>query len=185
MSTRYHSVAIVIHWLMAVSVLVMIGTGLYMVNIDMPKAEQFKLYQYHKAGGVVMLWLIVLRLVVRTSTKRPALPSSLSRKNQSLAQIGHGALYSLLILIPLSGWFMVSASPFGLPTFVFVDWIKWPHIGFASKNNTVEAISNTVHYILAYLLFFAVAGHVAATIYHYKIHRINLFQRMWLNTKGK
>ncbi len=178
-TNRYHTSAIVLHWFMALAVIVMLISGLYMANGDMPKSDQYKMYQLHKAGGVTMLWMICFRIAIRLIKPPPSLPADLSLTNKRVAKIGHLMLYAGLILLPISGWFMVSSSPFGLPTFVFVDWIKWPHVPWVSKNKFVETLSNTAHWILAYLMIVLITGHVAALIYHHKKHHINLLKRMW------
>ncbi|MEM0909918.1 MAG: cytochrome b [Pseudomonadota bacterium] len=179
MNSRYHSIAILLHWLTALGVFALIGTGLYMVNIDISRADQFKLYQWHKAAGVVVLNLVILRMLVRLFVKPPRLPQSLSADHQRIAGLGHIVLYAALFMIPISGWFMVSASPFGLPTFVFVDWIKWPHIPFVERNETVETIANWTHMLLAYTAILLILGHILAVFYHKRTHQLNLLRRMW------
>lgn len=180
---RYNSIAIILHWLTAIAVLVLICTGLYMVNGDLSRADQFRLYQWHKAGGVVVLNLVIIRLLVRLLCKPPRLPSQLSERHKRLANIGHLALYALMLTIPLSGWLMVSASPFGLPTFVFVDWLKWPHIPLVERNKTAESIANYMHMLLAYSSVLIVTGHIIAVGYHKKVHQLNLLSRMWWGKK--
>lgn len=163
----------------------MFATGLYMVNADISKADQYKLFQIHKAAGVVMLWALFVRVCVRVLTKAPAFPSELSESNRKKAEVGHLMLYVLVIVMPLSGWFMVSASPFGLPTFVFVDWIKWPHIPGVARDKTVETIANNTHWITAIVLTIFILGHVATVVWHKKYHGINLLRRMWWSRNNK
>ncbi len=126
-----------------------------------------------------MLWAIALRLLTRWLTHQPPLPSELSVKEQKLAKLGHLALYIGLCVMPLSGWLMVSASPFGLPTFVFVDWIKWPHIPFVERNKTIESLARNTHWIVASGLLLIIIGHIAAVIMHKKKQNIQLLKRMW------
>lgn len=180
---RYHSLSIALHWLVAVGLLFMLISGLVMVNVEMPKADQYKLFQIHKAAGVVMLWSILLRIIVRFATKQPPLPEIMSGHEQRLAKLGHIALYAALILMPLSGWLMVSASPFGLPTFVFVEWIRWPHIPYVERNKVIESVARNIHWITAICLGLLIIGHVSAVILHRKKQGIELIQRMWWSKK--
>ncbi|GEA13598.1 cytochrome b/b6 domain-containing protein [Alteromonas sp. KUL49] len=177
--SRYNGLAITLHWAMALGVLFMIGSGLYMVNADIPKADQFKLYQIHKAAGVVMLVAFVLRLLTRSFSTPPSLPMNIPEAEQRLAKLGHFGLYFLLFLLPFSGWIMVSASPFGLPTFVFVDWIKWPHIPGIARNKEIEALANTVHWYGFIVLVVFVVTHVGAVVWHRKKQGVRLIERMW------
>ena len=181
---RYHTAAIILHWLVALAVFAMLATGLYMVNIEMSKAEQFRLYQWHKALGVVVLWFVILRLIVRWMTLQPSLPSSVGSTHIRAAKIGHIGLYVAIVIMPLSGWLMVSASPFGLPTFVFVDWIKWPHIPYVARNKTVEEFANIIHWFVAYGLIIMIIGHIAALVYHKRRHNLALITRMWWSKKA-
>ena len=165
--------------------LFMFISGLYMVNADISKADQYKLFQIHKASGVIMLWAIVIRIAVRLFTQKPDLPSDFSDSDKTKAKVGHLMLYVGLVVMPMSGWFMVSASPFGLPRFVFVDWIKWPHIPGIARNKTVENIANTTHWITALTLATLITGHIAAVIWHKRKHGVNLLTRMWWSKSSK
>jgi cytochrome b561 len=180
---RYNSLSIVLHWSIALALLFMFASGLYMVNVDISKAEQYRLFQIHKASGVLVLWALILRLGTRAFTRAPALPDSLDHQQIFKAKLGHAFLYVALVSMPLSGWLMVSASPFGLPTFVFVDWIKWPHIPGVARNKTIETLANNVHWITASLLAILIIGHVSALVWHNKKHNLNLMPRMWWNKK--
>lgn len=180
---RYHSMSIVLHWTMALALLFMFASGLYMLNADISKAEQYRLFQIHKASGVVVLWALILRIMVRVFTPAPALPDKLNPQQIKQAKLGHIALYIALVTMPLSGWLMVSASPFGLPTFVFVDWIKWPHIPGVARNKAIETLANNVHWITAIFLGTFILGHISAVIWHYKKHQVNLINRIWWSKK--
>lgn len=175
---RYHSLSIMLHWAVVLGLILMFASGLYMVNADISKADQYKLFQLHKSAGVVILWVLFIRIWVRIFTTAPDLPNSLSNADKKKAQVGHLLLYVALIIMPLSGWLMVSASPFGLPTFVFVDWIKWPHIPGVARNKTFETIANNTHWITAAVLFMLIVGHISAVIWHKKAHGLNLLNRM-------
>lgn len=177
--SRYHSLSILLHWTIVIGLLFMFISGLYMVNADISKAEQYKLFQIHKASGVIMLWGIILRISVRILTKTPVAVSQLTIQESRQAKFGHVFLYVALVTMPLSGWLMVSASPFGLPTLVFVDWINWPHIPGVARNKTIGAIANNIHWITAITLATSVVGHVGAVIWHKKKHKVNLLKRMW------
>lgn len=155
-----------------------------MVNIDMPKSDQYKLFQIHKAAGVIMLWAIVLRIIVRWCTTQPPLPDMMPAREKRLAKTGHIILYVALITMPLTGWLMVSSSPFGLPTFVFVDWIKWPHIPFVERNKAIESVARNIHWITASALFLLVVGHLTAVFWHRKKQGLSLIQRMWWSKKA-
>ncbi|MFC3094395.1 cytochrome b [Alteromonas sediminis] len=176
---RYPSVVILLHWTMAAGFIFMLASGLYMVNADISKAEQFQLYQTHKSAGVVMLVAILIRIAVKVFASSPELPSAIPAEERKLAKLGHLALYLLLLAIPFAGWIMVSASPFGLPTFVFVDWLKWPHFPGVSKNKSVEEVAKLAHLYLVIIMIAVLLTHIGALFWHKKKQGILLLNRMW------
>lgn len=178
-NNRYHSLSILLHWAIVLGLLFMFASGLYMVNADISKADQYKLFQIHKASGVIMLWAIILRIGIRLLTSSPGPIKQLNKQQNKVAKLGHVVLYIALITMPLSGWLMVSASPFGLPTLVFVDWINWPHIPGVARNKAIESLANAAHWITATTLLILIIGHISAVILHKKKHKINLLRRMW------
>jgi cytochrome b561 len=180
---RYHSLSILLHWAIVLGLVFMFASGLYMLNADISKAEQYKLFQIHKASGVIMLWAIIVRICVRVFTDSPKPINQLNEQQNKVAKLGHIVLYIALITMPLSGWLMVSASPFGLPTLVFFDWLNWPHIPGVARNKEVEFLANSVHWITATALLILIVGHISAVVWHKKKHKINLLQRMWWSKK--
>ena len=178
---RYNSLSIALHWAIALGILFMFASGLYMVNADISKAEQYKLFQIHKAAGVIALWAIIVRILVRVFTTAPNSLPQLTMREHKQAKLGHILLYIALVTMPLSGWAMVSASPFGLPTFVFVDWIEWPHIPGIARNKSIQTLANNIHWVTAIAFFFLIVGHISAVVWHNKVHKINLMKRMWWN----
>lgn len=169
---------IVLHWAIVAGLLFMFASGLYMVNGDLSKADQYRLFQIHKASGVIMLWAIIVRIAVRVLTQSPQHIQGLNVRQNKLSKFGHVIIYLALITMPLSGWFMVSASPFGVPTLVFVDWLNWPHVPGVARNKSIETIANNTHWITAILLGLLIVGHISAVVWHKKKHKINLMNRI-------
>lgn len=175
---RYHSISIILHWLIAIAVVFMFTSGLYMVNADISKAQQYNLFQIHKGAGVLVLLSVTMRVLMRLFLKAPALPDKLNSTEKRYALGGHVALYIGMICMPLSGWLMVSASPFGLPTIVF-DMFEWPHIPGVSRNKSVETLARNVHWYLGLSFLLMLVIHIAAVIKHKRKDNINLLNRMW------
>ena len=176
--SRYHSLTIALHWLMALAIVFMLCSGLYMVNADLPKADQYQWYQLHKSTGVLVLFGVIARIAIRLFTSQPALPGSLTSRDRKLAQWGHTALYAMMCILPLSGWLMVSSSPYGLPTIVF-DWFQWPHIPGVQRNAGVESIAKATHWYTGLFLMAMLTLHIGAVIKHKRSENLNLLSRMW------
>jgi cytochrome b561 len=178
---RYTSVAIVLHWIMALSFLLMLGSGLIMTDLE-DRALQFQMYQWHKSLGVLLLLAFFARIGWRLFHRPPALPGDMKPLEKKAARAGHYGLYALMILIPLSGWIMVSASIYGLPTIVF-GLFEWPHVPGISSSETISETFEEVHEILAYLFMAMIAVHIAAVAKHYLVDKENLLNRMWWTKK--
>ena len=186
-ATRYHGAAIILHWVMAVAFILMLASGLSLEYVDFEPhfetadaAKQFKyqLFQWHKSLGVLLLIAVALRIAVRLWQKPPALPAAFKRWEAVAATLGHLGLYAAMIVMPLSGWLMVSSSPFGLPTMVF-NLFEWPHFPGVAANESVNGAMKFIHWIGAWAFLALLAAHIGAVIKHYLFDHENLLRRMW------
>lgn len=178
MTTRYNAAAVALHWVMAVAILLMLVSGFVMAFADIGQALQFRMYQWHKSLGVLLLLAVVARILLRLLTRVPPLPASMPGAEKALAKAGHLALYGLMVAMPLTGWVMVSASVFGLPTIVF-GWFEWPHLPGLGADAAVEGVAKSIHFWLALAIAATIAGHIAAVIKHIVVDRENILARMW------
>ena len=178
MRNRYNTVAILLHWVMAIAFLLMLASGLSFDNIAMDQSFKFQLYQWHKSLGVLLLIAFFIRIGWRLFLKPPSLPKSFKKLDIIGAQLGHIALYILMIAMPLTGWAMVSSSPYGLPTIVF-GWFEWPHISGLSGDNFINGWAKYMHWIIGYIFLAVIAIHILAVIKHYKMDNEDLLKRMW------
>ena len=175
---RYDSVAITLHWVMAIAILLMLGSGVTMKYLDIAKSLKFNMYQWHKSLGVILLVAFFLRLSWRLAHKPPLLPISMGDHEILMAKVGHWLLYLLMIIMPLSGWFLVSSSVYGLPTIVF-GLFQWPHIPNLSGNEMIGSGARATHFYSAIFLAILIIGHVGAVIMHYIHQKENILKRMW------
>lgn len=180
---RYTGVAIILHWVMAVAFFLMLGSGLVMAYGDLPKGDLFRLYQWHKSLGVLLLLAFALRIGWRLVARPPALPGYFPPWEAIAARLGHWGLYFCMVALPLSGWAMVSASVYGLPTIVF-GLFEWPHIPGLAGDAAAEAAAKTAHTALAILFGLLITVHLAAVAKHLVADRDNILARMWWS-KGK
>lgn len=175
---RYHSVAIILHWVMAFGFFLMLATGVMMVYFITDKSLQFQMYQWHKSGGVVLLLAASVRMMWRLSHVAPPLPGHVPTFERWAAKAGHVGLYVMMFLLPITGWVMVSSSIYGLPTIVF-GMFEWPHIPNIQGQVGIENLAKQAHLILAIIFAGLIAGHVAAVIKHAVLDHEHLLTRMW------
>ncbi|KQT89892.1 cytochrome B [Methylobacterium sp. Leaf469] len=177
---RYTVVAILLHWTSAFCVLALIGIGLVMTHAGLAPMRQFQLYQWHKSVGITVLALTTLRLAWRAFHRPPRHPVGMPAPARRAAGAVHGLLYLLLVGLPLTGWAIVSLSPFQIPT-VLYGLVPWPHLplaAFLTDAAAAEEVAKRVHACWAWLLTALLALHVAAALRHHLILRDDSLRRM-------
>jgi cytochrome b561 len=163
-----------LHWISAVMIIAMLAVGTIMVRVN-DTGIRFDLYQSHKAFGIVVLSVTLLRLLTRLALtpRGPAVPGP---RGQSLAaSFAHVALYLLIVAVALSGWTMASATPLPVPTSVF-GLFELPAI--VPRDLETYKLAKTWHGWLTKALLAVVLLHVLAALKHHVINRDDVLRRM-------
>ncbi|MGE7956049.1 cytochrome b [Pseudomonas sp. NPDC089530] len=168
---HFAPLARLLHWLMALLILAMLFIGAGMVA-SVSERHQW-LIHLHKPLGIAILLLVIVRLVVRFSTRQPPLPADLPGWQVLAAKASHGLLYALMLILPLLGWAMISAA--GDPV-MLGSALRLPSILPADAG--LFALLRKAHGFLAYLLFLTVLLHLAAALFHGWIRRDGVLQSM-------
>jgi len=171
-SARYSGVAIALHWLVATAIFATFPLGLYMADLPL-SPRKLQLVSYHKWIGVTVLALMCLRLAWRLAHRPPPLPPAVPAWQRRAAYVAHGALYALLLAIPLSGWLYSSAA--GVPTVYFGIWQLPDLVG---KDKGLAEALKLAHKSLNFALLALVVVHVAAALKHHFVDRDGLLARM-------
>ena len=177
---RYGLVAMVLHWTIAIAILTLLAVGSVMVRLTPGSSLQFDTYQLHKSLGIAVLVLSVVRLLWRLADAAPPLPGTLLRWEAALARVTHIGFYVLMIALPLSGWMMVSASVWNIPTVVFGAFTlpHLPVLGSLRDKKPVEDALKEVHEALAIGMFILLLLHVAGALKHHFVLRDDTLARM-------
>src|SRR6202007_1818272 len=92
-----------LHWLIVTLIIVQVILAQYAENLPI-SPKKVKVYGWHKAVGLTVLALAVLRLLWRWANPTPALPATLKPYERVLAGLTHTGLYVLLFAPPVPGW---------------------------------------------------------------------------------
>jgi cytochrome b561 len=162
---RYCGVAMAFHWSSVALVLALFASGALMTRLTPGSADQFSLYQLHKALGVSLLLLTVARVLWRLVSPRPP---TLHHSTRAVALVVHITLYGALLVVPVVGWALVSVSTFAIPTRMF-GIATWPHLPVLADLDPIiraslEPVLSRAHTILAYAFIALVLFHSAAAI---------------------
>jgi len=169
---RYGVVAKAFHWL---TLLLLIGSFTIAYSmVDMRiSPRKLELYSWHKWVGVTVFLFVILRLAWRLRNSAPPLPEGMSALQRRLAALSHILLYTILIVMPLTGWVMSSAR--NLPL-VYLGLIEIPS-PFGVNQALGDALK-AVHFYLSLALLFFVGVHVLAALQHHFILRDDILRRM-------
>lgn len=169
--SQYDAVAKSLHWLMAALII-----GLWCVGVsldELPKGDlRSQVIGLHKALGVVVLALVVLRLAWRATHTAPALPDTMPTWEQLAAKLGHLALYGLMAAIPAAGILMSQSA--GREVNVF-GWIV-PTL--VEKSDELKEVFGEAHETLAWVLAVVLVVHVAAAVRHHFLLKDDVLSRM-------
>jgi cytochrome b561 len=171
--------SIALHWLTFALVLALATIGLVMTEMD-AGTDKVQVYSLHKSLGLTVLFLTALRLLWRLFDRRPAPLAATPRWQHALASLTHFALYALLLLVPLSGWWFNSTAGFPLRWF---GLFRLPALGAFDRAAKHQA--EDTHEFLFWLLAATVAVHAAAALWHHYRRRDRTLARMlpWMERK--
>lgn len=150
------------HWLMAVTLLGMIGSGWFMAGLD-PEQVSYKydIYFWHKSFGVVAMALIITRIAIRFSSKVPDLPASLHSHEKRLANTVHFLLYAMMLMVPITGILM---SDFGGRPIPFFGLTALPEV--LENNKELAGQMHSIHILVPYIFLGLISLHVLGALKH-------------------
>ncbi len=173
MPSRYHPALVALHWVLAFCLIGLLIAGSTILaplaNDDPGKLMSFRL---HMALGLVTLFLLVLRVAVRLTTRTPPRLRTGNALIDRLGPLTHWALYILAFAMALSGMTFARAS--GLPDAVF---------GTGPMPESFAHPARAVHGIASRLLMAVIALHIAAALWHQFVRRDGIMTRMWFGTR--
>lgn len=167
--------SVAVHWLSAGLIATAVIAVLLREWVDNEAWRAF-LLSLHRQATLSVLALLLLRLVLRLVWPRQdgTAPIPMGLWMRILAMASHGAMYALLLLVPLLGWALSDArgqSPhwlglLALPQLTPVDpdqaelledWHRWAAWGLGAM----------------------VSLHTAAALWHHCVRRDNVLRAMW------
>lgn len=167
---RYHSVHVVLHWLMALLVIMMLGVGKFvMPGVSPDDPQKVFMLQFHAYTGGLLGILLVIRLIVRFTTKQPLPADAGNALLNFVARATHFLLYLFIAGMAVSGLGLFQMAQLSA---VFSREVPYPSDFF-------QYLPRMGHGLTSWLLLGLVALHFGAAMYHQFIRKDNLLSRMW------
>ena len=159
---RYHPALVTLHWL---TVVLMLASGF------LAESDRRSPINIHMILGALLLAVLVIRLIARFTTKRPAWADTGSATLNKLGESVHYALYLIAFFILGIG----AAMAYSRGLFAYAADAS----AAVAKAGAIKEL-HELGWMLALLLVF---GHVGAALYHQFILKDNLMARMWYGSK--
>lgn len=188
---RYHPVHVTLHWLVALGVFFNLYLGIFVFSERGPGG--FQLRPIHMAVGITILVLLLVRLVMRFTVRRPADATAGHKLLDIIAKIVHYGLYLTVLTVTILGVTFTSQS--GILQSAFTGSrpeFDGPPPGFDPADQGgpggglpggSQSPARMFHGSFGYLLTLLVVIHILAALYHQFIRGDNLFARMWYGSR--
>lgn len=163
---RYSKTLIILHWVMALLILVawLTAEGGRQVRLDPPLL--------HFSLGLAVLLLVLPRLIVRWTNSATRVEDPQNSWLNAAAKIGHAALYLFMIGLPFTGWY--AASRLGVPVSFF--GLHLPAI--ASSVEGAPGIIAELHETGGTVILVLSGLHAMMALWHQFVLRDGTLQRM-------
>lgn len=168
---------VAVHWLTLGLVVTAWYLGDTLVDERNEKSATMAGYLAHALVGGAVLVATIMRMIYRSMDRLPP-PASHSLTGVIAKEIHH-ALYTLLVLLPLSGFMTLLTSDVGA-ALVTIDAKLLPE-----KYTGPSAMANATHDVLMTALMAVAAVHILGALWHQLILKDGLMGRMSLRRKNR
>jgi cytochrome b561 len=208
---RYSHIAIMFHWAIALFIFFNLLSGFFADSFEQPLRGW--LVSLHKSFGLTVLVLTVGRIAWRLIHIPPS-HDHLQPWEQTLASFTHVILYALMLVLPISGWAIVSATPppgsagyeasmaedpeatfrrtrpmkvfgvFEVPRMSMIQRVGETPGGIAAQRK-LHSDLGYIHFVAAMIMIALLILHVLGALKHQFVDRQSQFERMWFTQKRK
>ena len=127
---------------------------------------------WHFMLGLSVFVLVWLRLGLRLLQPTPIIEPRPVAWQQYLAKVVHGALYALMIAMPIAGWMILSAEGDAVPFFgMELPPLTAPDKAAAESLEDLHELGGKIGYALVGL-------HALAALFHHYVQKDNTLRRM-------
>ncbi len=169
---QFGSVTKFFHWLIFFLVIIQILLGFFWQFTGEFKTT---VINWHKCLGLIILFLVTLRLLWMLSNPKPVLGAA-KPGERMVEHLVHGLLYICLFGLPLSGWTLTTAL--GKPPRIFGYQLSMPGVPL---NKTLAETSLNIHLFFVGIFSGLLVIHILAALKHHFVNKDNVLKRMLPN----
>lgn len=171
--SSYGAVTKTLHWVIGLTIICLLGVGLYMTQEGLDAGLRLKLYPLHKSFGILVLMLAAARVGWHLYSRPAGFVPEIKAWEKWLARAVHYLLYIAMFLMPLSGWIFSSAAG---RTVKFFGLFDLPDL--VEKNEETRNLFADIHEVAAYTLIAVICLHAAGALKHHFISKDATLRRM-------
>jgi len=188
MTQRYSTIAIVLHWLIAIALVGMVFFGWWMEELreELNSGEaSFELFQqvqaaynWHKTAGILILVLSLARLGWRLSHPVPPLPETMKPWEAFAARAVHIAFYAIMIGAPIGGYALASSFGDTFPILAFNN----PELALPKlpvpQTEAFQQMAGSAHGAGGWAILILLGLHAGAALKHHFLDKDDTLARM-------
>lgn len=176
---RFSSLSIALHWVMVLLISAVYFTILLRENYPQGSDIREGLKTWHFMLGLTVLVLVVARITVRLTNRRPPITPAPRVWQALVAKVTHVALYAFMLGMPIAGWTILSASGKVIPFF----GLELPALIGPSK--ALAAQIKELHQTVGTIGYYLIGLHALAALFHHYIVRDDTLRRMLPGRRGQ
>lgn len=177
---RYGLIARLFHGIMLIWVPLQLIGGFWAASLS--DADKAQVISGHKASGLLILIMVLLRMSWRMANVLPEPPKKLTDFQVMVSRTVHRVIYGLLIAMPLSGWAMatLAGKPPVLPGIgkVVFPLIQPRNVCLLGNPYPLGYLMWVAHGTLGVLIALVLLMHMGVGISHY-LKKDGIFDRMY------
>ena len=170
---HYGLTAKILHWISAITIVVLFALGLWMVELDYDHDWYYPAPHYHESIGLLLALVISIRIIWRWFNISPSAADTTSALERRAAHWAHIVIYVGIVIILISGYLIPTADNRGIDVFT---WLTVPSLGELIPQQADTA--GNIHYWSAYGLMGLVLIHILAALKHHFINQDNTLKKM-------
>jgi cytochrome b561 len=177
----YGAAAKALHWSTAALILLDFACAISFSQFNPGDALYLRsAYAMHMSFGLTALLVGVLFVLRRIRFGYHKAAQDIGAPSRALARIVHELLYVFIIVVPVTGWIILSTRN---QRASLIGPVNWPNIGFIAalpreQRRWLYDLCFPGHRLLAYFGMSLVALHFLAALYHHFYRRDEVLKRM-------
>ena len=172
--TSWGAISRAFHWVSGVLILGLFAYGLWMTKFPAREDTAYHV-AIHASIGISVLALMIARVFWRAVNPTPMPPKGAARWEITASKIGHLGLYVLVFGTLIAGWLLAGSGRAPLDYSLF-GIIPMPNM--LGTGSPYHKFLEESHELLGYAMIALVAIHIAAAVWHERVRRDGVMDRM-------